>query len=134
MRRRARVLALALLAALIGLPALLAAPVQAQPPGAPFCAPGQPPAFVFGIAALRDRLGQAMGSPLECEHTDPQSGDAVQHTTTGLAYYRPSINTAIFTDGESHWALSEGTVLLWRGPSVTPPQPTAAEAAYLQRT
>jgi hypothetical protein len=134
MRRRARVLALAFLAALVSVPALFVLPALAQPPGAPFCAPGQAPAFVYGIAALRDRLGQTMGAPLECEHVDAQSGDAVQRTTTGLAYYRPSINTAIFTDGETHWALSEGTVLLWRGPSVRPPQPTDAEAAYLQRT
>src|SRR5688572_22472227 len=74
--------------------------------GDPFCPPGQPARFVLGIAALHDRLGAIMGEPVECEHVDPTSGDMVQHTTTGLAYYRPEINTAIFTNGEAHWALS----------------------------
>lgn len=100
----------------------------------PFCPPGQPPAFVAGIAALRARLGEAMGAPLECEHVDAESGDTIQRTTTGLAYYRPSINTAIFTDGASHWALAEGNVIRWQGPSVIPPQPTDTEASYLRTT
>jgi hypothetical protein len=101
---------------------------------APFCQPGQPATFAFGIAALRDRLGDTMGAPLECEHLDIGSGDTVQHTTTGLAYYRPSINAAIFTDGATHWALADGTVVRWQGASIAPPQPTDAEAAYLVAT
>ena len=47
----------------------------------------------------------------------------IQHTTTGLAYYRPEINTPMFTDGQTHWALSNNQVLMWRSPSVVPPQP-----------
>jgi hypothetical protein len=100
----------------------------------PFCQPGQPAAFAFGIADLRNRLGDTMGSPLECEHLDVDSGDTVQHTTAGLAYYRPSINAAIFTDGATHWALAEGTVVRWQSGNVTPPKPTEAEAAYLRAT
>ena len=75
-----------------------------------------------------------MGVPTECEHVDPTSGDTLQCTTTGLAYFRPSISSTMFTDGSTHWALTDGTVVLWRNESVTPPQPTDAEAAYLQRT
>jgi hypothetical protein len=89
---------------------------------------------VHGIAALHERLGPTMGVPTECEHVDPGSGDTLQRTTTGLAYHRPSLGTTMFTDGSTHWALTDGTVLLWRNESVTPPQPTDAETAYLQKT
>ena len=72
-----------------------------------------------------------MGVPLECEWANPENGDTLQHTTTGLAYYRPEINTPMFTDGQTHWALSGSQVLMWRSASVVPPQPTAAESSYL---
>jgi hypothetical protein len=72
-----------------------------------------------------------MGVPLECEYVNPENGDTIQHTSTGLAYYRPEINTPMFTDGQTHWALSGNQVLMWRNGSVVPPQPTAAEASYL---
>jgi hypothetical protein len=101
---------------------------------APFCQPGQPATFDLGIAALHERLGDTMGTPLECEHLDVASGDTVQQATTGLAYYRPSLGAAIFTDGATHWALTNGAVVRWQGGSVTPPLPTDAEAAYLQAT
>src|SRR5258708_27329984 len=43
--------------------------VQAnQPAAAPYCGPGQSPAFANGMTALKQQLGNAMGSPLECEH------------------------------------------------------------------
>jgi hypothetical protein len=122
------------LVALVCVPIMLARPAAAQSPGAPFCPPGQTPSFVFGIADLYGRLGEQMGAPAECEHRDPQSGDTIQHTTTGLAYYRPSINTAIFTDGGTHWALTVGGLVLWRSSSITPPEPTPDEDAYLQKT
>ena len=132
MWRRALILAAALPMALIGMQTH-ALRTEAQPGGA-FCQPGQAPVFVFGIADLQQRLGPTMGQPTECEHVDPASGDTVQRTSTGLAYFRPSINTSMFTDGSTHWALADGTVVLWRNESVTPPQPTDAETAYLQRT
>lgn len=101
--------------------------------GAPFCEDGQAPRFAHALAGLRERLGDRLGEPVECEHVDPWSGDAVQRTTTGLAYYRPSIGMAIFTDGESHWGLADegGPPIRWRTGSVTPPEPSAAEAGYL---
>jgi hypothetical protein len=116
-------------AALFGATFALPAPALAQ--GAPHCPPGQQARFVFGIAELHERLGPMMGVPLECESINPENGDTIQQTTTGLAYYRPSINAPMFTDGQTHWALSNDQVLMWRSPSVVPPQPTAAESSYL---
>ncbi len=108
-----------------------AAPPRALAQGAPHCAPGQSPAFVLGFAGLQARLGAAMGVPLECEHINADNGDTIQHTSTGLAYYRPAINTPIFTDGQSHWSLSNNQLLKWRNSSIEPPSPTAAEWVYL---
>lgn len=133
MWRRSLVLAAAPLLALVWMQVLVVQPADAQA-GAPHCQPGQAPTFVYGIADLQARLGATMGVPTECEHVDPTSGDTLQRTTTGLAYHRPSVNTSMFTDGSTHWALADGTVVLWRNESVTPPRPTDAEAAYLQRT
>jgi hypothetical protein len=52
------------------------------------CAPDAP-RFVQGFAELQRQVGDPMGNPLRCEHPDPASGDMVQETSTGLAYYRP---------------------------------------------
>jgi hypothetical protein len=129
MRRPARVLiGLTVLAVL----AASAPPAAAQ--AAPFCQPGQPAEFVLGFATLKQRLGPIMGEPLECEHLNPENGDALQHTTTGLAYYRREINTPIFTNGAAHYAITGQGLILWRNDSVNPPQPTAAEASYLATT
>lgn len=133
MRQRPLALAVASVAAALCVQASVSWPAAAQP-DVPYCAPGQPAAFVFGIAALHDRLGDTMGAPLECEHLDAESGDTAQRTSTGLAYFRPSINTAIFTDGSTHWALVDDRVLRWAGTAVVPPLPTAAETAYLNTT
>ena len=89
---------------------------------------------MFGMADLQARLGAPMGDPTECEHVDAASGDTIQKTTTGLAYFRPSLSLAIFTNGEAHWTLSNGQLLLWKNGSVTPPEPTASEIDYLNRT
>jgi hypothetical protein len=76
-----------------------------------YCSPSQTPQarFGFGFAALRDRLGAAMGEPVECEHTNPETGDVLQATTTGVAYQRKGTNTPAFTDGHASWALT------WQG-------------------
>jgi hypothetical protein len=103
---------------------------------APFCQPGQSPQFVLGFADLRSAVGDAMGDPIECEHADPENGDSLQRTTSGLSFYRKSTNTLTFTDGFNHWGLTtDGTdgLVTWTGasidpPGVTPPQ-TAAPAA-----
>ena len=90
---------------------------------APFCPPGEVPAFAAGFAALSELLGERMGRPLECEHPDPASGDLLQKTTTGLAVYRWCTNTPTFAAGADHWALTPAGPLRWSGPSVDPPVP-----------
>jgi hypothetical protein len=62
-----------------------------------------------------------VGQPLECEHTDPVSGDSLQQTSTGLAFYRKSTNTPTFTTGYDHWALTPQGLHYWTGSSVDPP-------------
>lgn len=61
-----------------------------------------------------------MGQPLECEHPDSVSGDTLQRTTTGLAFYRKSSNTPTFTDGTTHWALTPDGVQTWASDSIDP--------------
>jgi hypothetical protein len=87
----------------------------------PYCEPGQTPHFVFGLATLKQRLGDGMGDPLECEHIDDTSGDTQQHTTRGLAYYRIQTNSPSFTNGNEHWALTNRGLVHWTGGSVDPP-------------
>jgi hypothetical protein len=111
-----------------------ASPAWAQP-AATACPPGQTPQFVSGFAALKLRLGTRMGEPMDCQHSDPSTGDMVQHTTTGLAYDRSgNSGAAAFTNGWEHYALMDDQVVLWRNPSANPPLPTADQAAYVQQT
>src|SRR5438105_1796489 len=58
-----------------------------QPAPAPYCGPGEIPTFGPRLAAVRQRLGDAMGAPTECEHTVSAVGDTIQQTTTGLVAY-----------------------------------------------
>src|SRR3954453_5018963 len=93
-----------LLGVLLTLGALFLTPAPAAlAQAAPFCGSGTSPRFVYGFADLKARLGSTMGDPIECEHTDGTSGDVLQQTTTGLAFWRKSTNTATFTDGYRHW-------------------------------
>lgn len=110
------------------------APGLASAQAAPFCAPGEAAAFRFGIAALQERLGSVMGTPLECEHVNAASGDTVQQTTTGLAYFNPAANMPVFTDGDVHYALADGKLVMWRGDAAILPPPSPPEAAYLAST
>lgn len=112
-----RAIAITVLLLILGL-AVRPFPVAASEP---FCAVGQEPQFGLGFADLKFRLGDRMGEPLECEHTDPTNGDALQTTTTGLAFYRSSTNVPMFTDGWKHWALTSYGLMFWEGTSVDPP-------------
>jgi len=112
----------------------MAGPSVASAQSAPYCAPNQAPSFRFGIGALQERLGLVMGSPLECEHVNAASGDTIQQTTTGLAYFRPSTNTPVFTDGVVHYALSDGKLVMWHGDASMLPPPSLPEADYLTAT
>jgi len=96
-------------------------------PPAPYCQLGEAPAFANGLAALKQQVGNVMGAPLECEHADSSAGDTVQQTSTGLAAYRASTNTASFTDGWRHWALTPGGLTSWEGTESDPPLGTASD-------
>jgi hypothetical protein len=99
-------------------PTVPPAPVVAADP---YCVPGQKPAFAFGFAALQERLGPVMGTPTSCEYGDPNgSGDTLQNTSAGLAFYRKSTNTPTFTTGFEHWAQTAGGLVYWTGDSIDP--------------
>ena len=108
------------------------APKLAAAQSAPFCGPSGLPAFVFGFAALREQVGEAMGAAIECEQTNLDSGDTLQQTTTGLSFYRKSTNTPTFTNGSDHWGLTADGLVTWSGSSIDPPgavPPPAAQSA-----
>jgi hypothetical protein len=100
------------------------ASTQAAPVAAPYCQPGQQPAFGNGIAQLHAAIGDAMGAPVECEHAASVAGDTVQQTSTGLAAYDHKTNSESFTDGWRHWALTPKGLVTWEGTSADPPAPT----------
>jgi hypothetical protein len=104
-------------------PAAQEAAVEQDVPAvsAPYCSPGQAPAFVHGLGALKEHLGDTMGTPLECEHPSTAIGDTIQQTSTGLAAYNKLTNTVTFTDGWRHWALRGDTVVTWEGTQSDPP-------------
>lgn len=95
---------------------------------APYCRPGQVPAYDFGFANLSAALGPRMGDPIECEHVDAATGDTVQRTTAGRAYYRPATNVAAFTDGTVHRAWTARGLVAWTGDSTDPPGVTVTGA------
>jgi hypothetical protein len=88
---------------------------------APYCPPDQDPEFVLGFAFMKSQLGDVMGEPLECEHPNPENGDTLQQTTTGLAFYRKATNTPTFTDGWNHWAWTADGMVQWTGDAIEPP-------------
>ena len=112
--------------ALVGLAVAVAllltpsAPLAAQ--AAPHCGSDDPPIYVFGFAHLKALLGATMGDPVSCEYADPNgTGDTLQDTTAGLAFWRKSTNTPTFTNGATHWGLTSGGLVTWTGASIDPP-------------
>jgi hypothetical protein len=97
------------------------AEAQAAEVIAPYCQPGQQPGFSNGLAELHAQVGDAMGTPVECEHSASVVGDTVQQTSTGLAAYDSLTNTETFTDGWRHWELSADGLVTWQGTSAEPP-------------
>ena len=119
---RSRLLAIALSIVLVVLMVQSVHPNAAR--AAAFCDAGEAPQFRFGFAHLKTLLGDTMGEPLECEHvSEPSTGDTVQQTTTGLAYYRAWSNTPTFTDGWNHWAWTAAGLVEWGGTTADPPPP-----------
>jgi hypothetical protein len=90
--------------------------VSVVPEPIAFCPPGKQPAFVLGFADLRDAVGDAIGTPIECEHIHPTSGDTVQQTTSGLAVFHNGHSS--FSDGWHHWETGDGGVRQWEGDEV----------------
>jgi hypothetical protein len=80
---------------------------------APYCLPGKTAEFVLGFANLKEQLGDAMGEPLECEHTNPENGDSLQATSTGLAVFHQQSGLLMFTDGWRTWAMLPEGMVSW---------------------
>jgi hypothetical protein len=129
-----------LAAAAVGIGLLLAGSTPTRAAAATYCGAREWPHFAFGFAGLQAQLGVVMGGPTECEHADAISGDTLQSTTTGLAFYRKSTNTPTFTDGFNHWALTAAGLVAWSGESIDPPErasiagPLATSRGYVYPT
>lgn len=109
--------------------ALAVVPEQAAAvAAAPYCAAGESPRFALGFARLRERVGSAMGEPLDCEHAGLSGGDSVQTTTTGLAVFTRAGGTVQFTDGWRHWRLRGDQLETWEGTEAEPPAASPSPA------
>lgn len=79
-----------------------AAPASPAPAATPRSV-SSPCRFVLGFEALHDLIPQTVGTCLDDEWHDPQSGDGLQHTTRGLLVWRKADNHTAFTDGYRTW-------------------------------
>ena len=86
-----RVLLSLLAALLLQLVALAVAPAVAAPE------------FKMGFGVLASMIPSLAGTPLEDEQHNPQNGDGLQRTTTGLMVWRKADNWTAFTDGATTW-------------------------------
>jgi hypothetical protein len=82
-------------------------------PPSPYCPAGQVPQWDRAFVPLKQAVGDAMGEPVECEHPNPDNGDELQRTTTGLAVFDQRRGEPVFTDGWRHWALSPQGPVYW---------------------
>jgi sugar lactone lactonase YvrE len=71
--------------------------------------------FVLGFAAFAAQIPPVVGQCLDAEQHDPGSGDALQHTTTGLLVWRKADNAIAFTDGAQTWV--QGVLGIERRPN-----------------
>jgi hypothetical protein len=58
---------------------------------------------MLGFATLHDLIPDVVGTCVDDEFHDPQTGDALQHTTAGLLAWRKSDNWTAYTDGSQSW-------------------------------
>jgi hypothetical protein len=90
-------------------------------PAAPYCNPGQALSFDARLLELKQRLGDTMGTPLECGHPGDAVSDTIEQTSTGLAEFNELTSTASFTDGWRHWAVTPRGFVAWEGSQSGPP-------------
>jgi hypothetical protein len=99
--------------------------------GAQICPAGPSAPLGAAFAGLSAQVGAAMGTPIECAHTDRDTGNEVQQTTTGVAVYQAAQNLATFTNGRDFWRLGPDGLAWWNGwhGRAGPEAPPGAEAA-----
>src|ERR1700733_13320620 len=76
--------------------------------------------FGLHMLALRADIGDAMGQPLGCEQALDPSGDTIQATSTGTAWYTIDDSASIFSDGYHRWELDRRGLLYWGTPDAVP--------------
>lgn len=88
-----------------------------------------PASFSNGFASLASALGDEVGSPLSPEFLNPDNGDTLQVTTTGLNYWSDSL-WPTWTNGWRHVALSPSGTVEWLGEEINPPPPALHTAGF----
>jgi hypothetical protein len=83
--------------------------------GAQICSAGQTRPLGAAFVALAESVGVAMGTPIECAHTDRETGNEFQQTTTGVAVYQHGQAAATFTNGYDFWRLGPDGLTQWHG-------------------
>ena len=63
------------------------------------------PEFKLGFQTLAQLIPQVVGQPVDNERFDPDTGNSIQRTTTGMMVWRKATNTAAFTDGSTTWLI-----------------------------
>jgi hypothetical protein len=59
--------------------------------------------FKLGFKLLADQIPAIAGQPIENEWHNPENGDGLQRTTTGLMVWRKADNWTAFTNGHTTW-------------------------------
>jgi len=102
---------------------ILALLLTSIPPGGGFnlataaeCTDG----FGPDLANLQVAVGAAMGQPIDCESPIDTSGDTIQHTSTGTAWFTLAQADALFTDGYHRWELNPDGLTYWSSPDAVP--------------
>src|SRR5207249_4227275 len=101
---------------------------QTAAQGTSYCSDGQSPAFTPAMQALASVLGDAVGTPVECEHIDVVTGSARQQTSSGVAYYDPPSGAPSFTNGSERWLLAGDGTLQYVPGSLSATQPVSSPA------
>jgi hypothetical protein len=70
--------------------------------------------FAAGFATLHDQLPGIVGQCLENEQHNPATGDAEQHTTTGVLVWRKAAHATAFSDGFHTWISGPGVLAMRR--------------------